>query len=333
MSISSHPYAETMRGTLRAGEQRELLYQSHPVVLGSMKIATQPLQEAYEAIESVIVHRDPGTCFTAVFRVGKTTTIQGIREELSNTFPKLAVTCTNAKHHEKASERTFFGDLLSDYGHTNAWSGTAADRRRTLINAWEAQARILGDDRLLLFIDEAQNWGETELTWLRDVTNDLRSRCISVLTVMFGTPGLEDIRRDLMAKKRMDLIGRFLLSPRRFRGIQSAQELKHTLQAYDMAQLHDFPVGSGIAYSQFFLPEAYEQGWRLSHEAQQVWAAFATVGNRRLPTATEIGMQWVCSTVRNFLFANTSADSAAFLGEEAMWRYAVEASGYEASIM
>lgn len=317
---------------LQNGPTRESLYASHPVVCNALRVVTKPLQEAYDIVEQVIAHRDPGTCLIADFRTGKTGGIGVLKSELASTFKGVPVGVVNAKGHATPSERNFFGDILEDYRHAAAQSGTAADRRRRLLSLWEAAARSMGSDRYVLFVDEGQNWYESEYTWLRDASNDLQQRNVNVISIIFGHPELLVTRAKLQARRRTDLIGRFLLTPRNFRGLRDCDELKHTLMAYDKSSLHEFPQGSGISMAEFFLPTAFASGWRLALEAAPMWSAFVTIAGRTQHVAMNVGMQWVTSAIRNFLFASYDADSAAFTGDQAAWLYAVEASGYESSL-
>jgi hypothetical protein len=317
---------------LRDGPTREALYPLHPVVCNTLRVITKPLQEAYAVAEQVIVHRDPGTCLIADSRIGKTEGIRILRDELSATFPSVPIGVVNAKGHDRPSELAFFGDILEDYQHAGALSGTAADRRRRLHKLWESAARSTDSDRYVLFVDEGQNWGESEYTWLRDASNFLQSRGINVISIIFAHPALSTFRQHLQSRHRTDLVGRFLLRPRNFRGLRDCNELRHTLSAYDSPTLHEFPHGSAISMTEFFMPSAFSSGWRLSSEAALIWSAFENIAQRTDQKATNVGMQWVNSAVRSFLFANYDADSAAFGGNDGTWLSFVEASGYESSL-
>lgn len=318
---------------LNDGATRDELYRAHPVVRDSLRVVTKSIQESYEVVVQVIVHREPGTCFIAEFRIGKTEGMNVLRNELASTFPSLPVGIVIAKDHTNASERVFYGDLLEDYRHGAAQSGTAADRRRRVLSLWEAEARSKGSDRYVLLVDEGQCYGEEQLTWLRDCTNDMKKAGVVMITIIFAHPKLRTIRESLIARRRTDLIGRFLLTPRDFRGIANIVELRHLLSAYDNAALHEFPQGSGISMSEFFLPAAFDNGWRLEREADLMWSAFSTISSRSGKKPENLGMQWVTGAVRNFLFASYELDNALFLGDDEKWLYAVEASGYESSLV
>lgn len=321
------------RSALDAGDARSKLYEDHPVTKNEVAVATPPLREAYDVIESVIVHRDPGTCMMGEFRSGKTTTIERTVAQLNETFPSLPVGKALAKDHDTFTQGTFFSDLLADAGHRGAAHGTAAEKRMRYLNMLTSQARGLGSDRYLLLVDEGQNWGEQQWTWLRDVANDLRANNIRLITVTFGqTFDLKKLRQFLISRGRTDLVGRFLLTPRSFRGLRDVDELRETLRAYDDPLQSAYPIGTDISYTEFFLPLAWRGGWRLAHEADCMWNEFKTVAQRNNKVAADIGMNWIGGALRTFLFMQSPQDGAGYRGTPEAWKLAVQSSGYESTL-
>ena len=318
------------------GPERFLLYEGHPVVKNAIKIATRPIQEAYSVVEQVIVHREPGTCLIANFRMGKTTALNIIFEELAQTFTSLPVSRLIAKGHDIATEKTFFTDILTDFKHAGARSGTTSDKRTRVLNVVLARARQHKSDRYLFLVDEGQNWGEAEFSCLRDLSNDWSADGVTVITVIFSHPALRDTRALLLGRQRHDLVGRFLLSPREFRGIRDREELLHTLCAYDGSEgsgRYEYPPRSGICYSEFLMPQAWREGWRLQSEIDRMWSAFCQVANRSHRDAENIGMNWVSRAIRNFFFSQAPSDGIGFSGTSVVWLDCVEASGYEDSLV
>lgn len=313
-------------------ERRQELYQSHPVVCNTLRVPTLPVRNVYEAIVQMIVHRMPGSMFVGEFRMGKTRTIGLVREALQKTFDQLPVALLIAKQHDKPSERAFFGDALSDFGHGGAQWGSAAERRLRLLTLLASAATSIGSDRYVIFIDEAQNWGIQEFTWMRDLVNDLIELGVDCIVIAFGHTELNMLREKVVATKRTDLLGRFFLTPRPFRGLSDVNELRDTMMAFDDPTRHAFPVGSDICMSEFFLPLAYEAGWRLGNEAPTLWTAFELVAARRGRTAGDIGMQWVMASIRTMLFDGTALDQPNFQYDLDSWVRAVESSEYESSL-
>lgn len=321
------------QSALEHGEKRDKLYEDHPVTKNEVAVATPPLKQAYDTIQDVVVHRDPGTCLLGDFRAGKTTTIHRTVRQLNQTFPKLPVGIAMAKGHDAFTQGTFFSDLLQDFNHAGALRGTTQEKRARFLNMMIGQARQLSSDRYLLVVDEGQNWGEAQWTWLRDLANDLANKQIRLITVTFGqTADLKKLRVLLISRSRTDLVGRFLLKPLVFSGLNDVHELRETLQAYDDPGQSAYPIGTDISYTEFFMPQAFKGGWRLSDEAERIWDEFCKVAQRGGKVAGNIGMNWIGGALRNFLFAESLKDGPGYAGTPDIWAVAVQASGYEATL-
>jgi len=313
---------------LQSGESRDRTFEIHPIVTNNAKIPTPAVKDAFEIIKSAIVHRDPGVCFVADSRFGKTYGIEVLRQTLPQCFPKLPVFSVRAKDHDRPTERSLYTDILIDCRHKVADAGTAIARRVRLVNMWIAAAQAAGDDRMVLFIDEAQNWTEEDYTRIRDISNDLASYGIRMITVLFAHPGLISLRTSLIGGKRADLIGRFMLHPFYFRGVSSLSEMVEVMKCYDDYKISEFPVGSNICYSQFFRPDAYLSGWRLEKEAGHCWAAFSSAAGKH-SGKYQVGMQWVASAIRNFLYVHWQTEHGQPYEAGDIWSDAVNESGFE----
>lgn len=316
---------------LKGSAVRSKAFEMHPVVTDKAKVPTPAIKEAFEIIKSAIVHRDSGVCFVAYSRFGKTFGIRVLREVLPQSFPSIPSFSVVAKEHDRPSERSLYTDLLLDCQHGVADSGTALARRIRLLNMWLATAQASGGDRLILFVDEAQNWVEQDLTRLRDISNDLALHEFRLITILFAHPGLLATRTSLLASKRTDLIGRFMLHPRVFKGVSSLSDLIETMRCYDDPQVSEFPIGSGISYSEFFRPREFHSGWRLEREAGSCWAAFSTEASKH-GGHYQVGMQWVATAIRNFLYIHWMMEHGDPAEEGDIWQEAVSSSGFELSL-
>lgn len=311
---------------------RQEYYLSHPVVTDSLQLATQAVKEVFEIVQHLIIHRFPGSPFVGAFRMGKTQTIEILCEELRRIFPKLAIGILIAKKHDKPTEKAFWGDALDDYEHGASLYGSAAERRRRFMSMIVAAVRSVSGDHYVFFIDEGQCWTLLEWVLMRDLTNDLKKRGIRTTTIVFAHEEIHVLRDMLMSTGRTDLLGRFFLTPHVFRGLRDGKELHAMMQSLDDPSKHEHPPGSGICMSEFFLPTAYCAGWRLAEEAPLLWAAFERVAARQGRSAGDIGMQWVMSSIRAWLFLVAQHDSAGFAPNPELWTNAVDASAYQGSL-
>lgn len=312
------------------GLQRDEIYASHPVVRNTLQITTGPVIEAGEAIREAIFHRDPGTYFLAEPRTGKTTAIDIVKKVLPQALPMVPMLDFIAKSHCSRSEKNFFGDLLLELQHAGGLVGTAVDRRIRFLNFARSVCELKRSDLIVMFFDEGQNWGEFEYELLRDAINDLRKAGVTCITIIFGHPNLDKkVRQDLLRNGRTDLIGRFLVTPIRFRGIQAKSELREILDAYDNASRYEYPPGSGLSYSEFFMPQAFSEGWRLSEEIDFAWPAFESLGGRGGSASISLGMQWVTAAVRNLLYEIELQSRHDLESTSTCWEHAVRAASYE----
>ena len=316
---------------LEPSGEREATFLRHPIVTDKAKIPTPQVKEAYSVVESAIVHYEPSVTFVADSRFGKTYGLEVVRQTLPQSFPHLATFSILAKEHDHQTERALYTDLLVDCGHGLADSGTAVARRLRLLSRWITTVQASHQDRLVLFVDEAQNWGEDDYTRLRDLTNDLAANDIRTITVLFAHPNLLVTRTALMRHGRTDLIGRFMLRPMGFRGVSCVDELREIACSYDNATISEFPAGSGISYSEFFMPDEYREGWRLEQEMAECWAAFSAVSEKH-GGRYQIGMKWIASAIRDFFYSRWQGQHGAPLETEDLWATAVEASGFEYSL-
>ncbi|WP_454690287.1 ATP-binding protein [Achromobacter aloeverae] len=312
---------------LSPGMVRHSVYETHPMVTNSVMIPTPPLIEAYDIVAEALVHRRTGVCFFGDFRVGKTKGIDLIRETLPQTFPKLPTCLISAKDHDKPTEKALYTDMLRDLRHAAADVGTATARRHRLVSYFQTLTQRSAENRLLLFVDEAQNYSSPDLTRLRDITNDLEREGTTVITALFGDLRLLDIRAALRASNRRDILSRFLLNLYPYRALSSEKDVRTTLAAMDDPAVSEYPRHSGISFTEFFLPDLYASGWRLADESAHCWNAFTAIAGGH-EEGLAVGMQWIASAVKGFLFPHWEERTINRNFSHQLWHSAVMGSGF-----
>lgn len=305
---------------------------SHPVINSDIKLPTPAIRRAYDAIANIALQRAPGCCFHAFPRFGKTSAIELLTAQLVEAFPDMPIFSVSAEWHGRFSELVYFGELLVACSHVMATAGKGEARRTRLLQYLWSQAKTRGSDRILFFIDEAQNWNEPELTTLRDVSNQLALRHgIKLIAVLFGAPGIVALRSSLILSGRIDLIGRFMVQQYEFKGVTSLDELILTMGYYDDAEVSEYPEGSKQSYSEFLLRKAYRSGWRLSQEAPRLWEQFRLAAQESGGLG-QVGMQWVAESIRHFFVGQIEFDHPGLKGDPTVWNLAVKQSGFKDSL-
>lgn len=305
---------------------------AHPVLRSKIRLPTPAIRMAFDVVANTALQRAPGCCFHAHPRFGKTSAIEVLTQQLAQSFPEMPMYSISAVWHPRFSELVYMGELLAGCTHTMAAAGKFEPRRMRLINFLWTQAKARGSDRIIMFIDEAQNWHEPQLTMLRDVANDLAlHHDVQLIAVLFGAPELAALRTSLIQTGRIDLIGRFMIQQYEFKGITSLDDLVVTMGYYDNVEVSEYPEGSGKCYSEYLLGHAYASGWRLQHEAPRLWEQFRLAAQAGGGLG-QIGMLWMADSIRQFFLDQIEFDHPGLTGSAKSWATAVARSGFKDSL-
>lgn len=312
---------------LLAGPERQELLQSHPLHGIIIEIKTPPIKSALLAIQEAIRFRRPGLAFAADCRHGKTTMLTMVSKAMGELLPHVPYHVVSAAKHDLATEKAHWTDVL--LGFHIAAAGTAIDRKKAARGSVLSACRTANSDTFALYIDEAQNWSNIQFNFMRDFTNELREYFkLTVITITVGDLKLNDVARAIRASDK-GLWSRFLRNVHQFAGIASLEELRSFMDEYDSVAGCEYPVGSGVCYSEFFSPHAFANGWRLAHEAESLWAALKVVAVKHNALLRDVGMQWIADSILAFLTLQMSSDEPGFKPSADDWTVAVESSQFE----
>lgn len=166
------------------GPDRSRYLENHPLNQRPVKVLTESIKESFLVISAAIKFKRPGCAFSAKFRSGKSTALLMIKEQLPTVMPQVAYGLISAKDHDTVTERVYWGDHLIALGLVT--DGTAQERQNRLRGAIISACIQAGGKHFCLLIDEGQNWGFREYTFLRDLTNQLREQDgYTVTTITF----------------------------------------------------------------------------------------------------------------------------------------------------
>lgn len=182
-------------------------------------------------------------------------------------------------------------------------------------------------NRLILFIDEAQKLHEPHYRWLIDIHNELDSHNIVLIVLLVGQEELGHQLTAFQAADKTQIVGRFMVQRFTFRGMRSAKDLEICLGNYDRGS--EYPPGSKCSFTRYYFPEAFDSGFRLASYAEILWQAFREVREaEHLPITTEIPMQYFCRTVEYVLARFGTLESLTRDLSLNQWKQAIKQSGY-----
>lgn len=298
----------------------------HPIETQRYVLPTPAIIALHDAVDQWTDNRVPGAVIVGRPRLGKTRALHYVTQWLAQEASQLPMVHWRCYEHKSAAEGVFFEDLLQASGHAIVRSGTPSAKRDRLVQwLWE-QAHRAGDNRLLLFADDAQRLAGPHYQWLMDVYNDLDAEGVTLITLLVGQDELEHQRSAFLNAGQRQIVGRFMTHIHRFYGVRTEDELTACLEGYDTAT--EFPAGSGWSFPQYFYPARFAAGWRLKEEATPLWEVFMRLRRTHaIPSSLDIPMQYVTRTVEYLLKKGRELEATASWTDSLM-EAAIRHSGY-----
>jgi len=291
--------------------QEPIMRNAHPLLSDRMVLPTNQLEELTIELDCWLNDLSTGGCVYADQRLGKTMATRFLIDHLpiliGADIPRIIISIWEPTP-SSTTESRFFMELLRSFNHEYPTSGTAADKRIRLLNLIEDEVRRKNEHRFLLFLDEAQLLTNAQLRFLMDLHNQLKLVDIRLITILVGQPELRHERTNLLKSGNHNLVSRFYCNEYKFRGLSSEADLRTILKHIDKNT--EWPKGSGITYTQHFVPIAFKNSWRLEHQSKRIWKQLqSAMAERGVSHVKELPMQGIVALIRSLLRYAQKADS------------------------
>lgn len=301
----------------------------HPAMRGTYALFTPPIDEFFSTVCEWIDGHVSGGYVYGPPRQGKSRAVQFwierlLAERYGTLLPFFRL---NHKCHDRFSELEFLTELLQAGRHRLAQTGSRLTKLDRLVKLFATRARNAGGNQIVLMIDEAQNMREQSYRILCNLQNELEDLGYQLTVISVGTQELAYQHSAFAQGGDLHLVGRFMVRAALFRGIHSQTELAYILEAYDSEA--EWPEGSGISYTRYFFPRAFESGFRLSALAPELWRVYSDLAPPKLQTQLQVAMEHIAKPVES-LFRAGAPDGAAVEFTHDQLRRAVENSRYRA---
>lgn len=276
----------------------------HPAFSTNTVLPTEPINELYQMVRQIVFVRETGCCFTAHSGVGKTRALMMVEHLLRQRMPELLIVRHNIWNQQVASIRAFYKHFLTAIGHPEL-RGETFDLRHRLMRRLVDMARANKSPIVLLLIDEANAMRLDDFLFLKDVYNELDKDGIQLITVMMGQePDFGEVLALLRERGRLDLISRFARRNLVFRACSTEKDFKGVFRHFDTTV---FPAEAGQTWTQYFLPNAWDSGFRL---ADQVGVFLQAVERCASPSSRAIGIpaRQLFTVIRRFLLEQMYRD-------------------------
>lgn len=245
----------------------------HPLLIDRYRVHTKAIEQLHQTIQQWLYTGATGGYVWGEPRSGKTTALEYVAGALhTRAGNPITVFTYNAKTFSRVTDNKLWTAILSSVGHGMAHMGNAIDKYERLVAFLSEQAQTNEAQQVVLIVDEAQKWQRPEFEMITDLGNDLRRRGVQLCTVLVGTRELRERAQQLDKHLTGHIRGRFFLRMAEYRGLQSTQEVAFALHQYD--DVLRWPDDEGVSFTQYLLPDAYKDGFRLEPRAGLLWHVF-----------------------------------------------------------
>jgi hypothetical protein len=282
--------------------------EEHPLLTEKCCIPTYGVEVFYNAALKLLRSRRPGMALIGNPRTGKTYAAEDFVANhstvLGKAIPVIHMPSWTEGPKTSSTEARFHGTLLDAIGYDLPFSGTAVVRLHRAVDLILEQVSETADNRALLIVDDGQNLGKKEYGYLMDIYNLARIGGCRLKVMLIGQKK-EMIKKIAEMKKYPQIRQRFHTLTREMPGIRSEAELRRILECFDSTST--FPEGSGWTYTFFFVPRAFESGFRLSDAAGELWTALGSA----FMWDREVSVQTAMEIVTDLLVELSIADDKA----------------------
>ena len=251
-------------------EDRESLLDDHPIITKKYLVVTPTIKRVYSLIRERVWMRRTGTFLFALPRMGKSTCAEAVRDALEAEFPKIVTILFSAEKRKQSDSGLLIDILSADKLKINSRT-PYKDLFNHLITHIKLKVSEREGSQFVLLIDEMQLLSELDLNVLLVLHNRLELNKIKMTTIGFAQSDIQQLRSALHITKALNLLARFLSEPIPFDGCANKNDLEEILHEYDHTLY--FPEGSEFTYTKFFLPIAFDNGFRIKDYATPIWTA------------------------------------------------------------
>lgn len=271
---------------------------AHPIHGRKFVVLTARFEEAVWTVQRWIYMDLLGCYIWGWPRVGKSHLVKHLAGRITTrageSIPVISVRC---KGKGIQTDRKLWANFLRAIGLTVGRGEDAEDLYGRILAYLVDQALSNSESRVIVVLDEAQFLRPTWFEMYLALMNDLVDVGISPFFLSVGSNTLQEMVEQLGGPESAHLRGRFFNAQYAMKGLQSVDELRGVLQAYDEKLL---TPETETPFTQHFLPRAYASGFRLSTYAADMWAEYLAVYKKFAPK-TGWPMASVVVAVRSIL--------------------------------
>jgi len=213
-----------------------------------------------------------GMSCSALPRTGKTAITKALEADLTKRRSALFIRRQCINYRERRVANPFLRRLRGSESGPDA-GDVHTNPMKALKNHCLNECDKLDTETVVFCLDEAQNLSVEELDVLKVLTADLQELGLRPFVFLVGQPELKLLAAALLDWKRGDLVSRWMGTHCDLPGFV-LDDVKAICTAADTLT---WPPGSGITYTQHYLPEQWKAGWRMAAHGEGLWEALRSL--------------------------------------------------------
>lgn len=308
-----------------------LLEAQHPMLeLLRPSVATREIEGLANAVLLALEASYRGMCVHAYARFGKTQAAKYLRDHREwlgrHKAAMLTFECPRA---EKRTDSSFVATLLTAFRVRYSNKSRPHELMQQLTSFLIERCLAAGTKLVVVMMDDANRLKPDDYEHLVTLDNLMTARGFYFFAISIFQRDVTGFTNETVIRSDYPphVHGRFLVRKHELTGVRNVEDLAYYLSRYDEST--EWPAGSGVSFSNHFAPHAFENGWRLAHEATRLWSAAVTLrDDNRLPSEWTWPMKSLEGSVA-YLVTNIAASKPDFLSfSDDDIQNALEASGY-----
>lgn len=255
----------------------------HPLFLDHAWVAgTGPIEEFNAAVTTALRIGLPSLVVEGPSGVGKTAALRDLFDALASDTKIVPWRASAVDIKTRADTPRFYRSFQRATGASTRSAArlTVLSDQENVVNSILLSCSEVETQRVMLFIDEAQQLQYPTLVSLKDTMEQLLARRVHMLAMLLAEPDIKNkVGRLMNEPGGNSLAQRFFASTHHYRGLHQA-DLSTLMDHVDQAR---WPEREGPTYTEFFIPKLFRTGWRLRDQAPVLWDEF-------YQTATGLGL-------------------------------------------
>ncbi|UZN48441.1 hypothetical protein KZ686_11670 [Cupriavidus cauae] len=297
--------------------RKELLL-GHPALSGAQPIRTPMAEKMYKELRDSILVGEPGTYFVGERGDGRSAALRICAQVLEHEYPQIASYHHASTAMSNSNEKVAMQAMLASVGHGVLSGGPVVLRERLIAKVVDDLRRRGTGHIALWLVDNAHNMQQAELQMLADVQERLWDSGVQLVTAMM-TNDDEGWQRSAHGAARSTFLSRrFFAHAHKLRGVVKPDDVSEILDQFDT---RDFPRGTDVRWTEFFLPRAYQNGLRLAGEGPALYGALTQCSAH--PDKRPATLDVLFGAVRGALLNGTHYDRPEFRFTPGSWKQAV----------